>query len=1411
VAIATTQGELMATTHDRTSYHSGVEPATAVVIDPAIGAYPKNTTVQDVLEGINASIEEFGSGSRVFGKRNLNAVIYKRTTKSLYLNAYVSYGTFAHTIRMRARITNATTMSGSFAGDAYVPISVAATVSADAVIKAPVPLTFLAESGPYLRAGGLISGTFTFNAWVAHIVPFTADAVLLRNTEKRQRLRFTCYSRFVRRTEVARGLTLDAVVRVGRGASTFLYLISPQSLEPGFDQSNWNYPFPYDYNSGQYVALSSDVPANGGVQSGVIEGYSDPGGGYYAEWWMGQQYAIWAVPFADIIPSPLSTVTVEFDYRMDWSGGPAEYFNAGVHASYDMQLDVPLAATTAWTHFTGTFQLRDRYYGSEYYSAVWEIYWNRSDYPWEYRKLYFDNISMWVLSNPSALLSFTADALIFMHHEAAEMLPNNGFEYNISPWGSAHPEREGYAELVDWDGSQYDTGRGAMYVETYDVSTDEGAKGSFLARVLKGETYRLVSFVKSLGLPFLFRQKLGRFSPTHLYEPQVFATDLMNYTATDYTQWVADGVPGLTSPCWKMWQWSAGNFHIQPLPPTGSTTLGTPYGPGSALKFNVEDRFGWDTDAVPWGITWDIPGDFLEYNTYRVSFWVNGPYMGRLKFRIKAKDLSWTIDRPGPDWECRTGYDYLGYPGGGGAAGMGTTWIRIDVEFRPTASSDGIYVGIGDDDVAVPFVSYGGELYVYAPEAYEITNWNYWSSWETISTPTYSAWYPVPDALVSTYGEVGTTVRLRYEAQMDNSTPGAEVVMSIRFVRDDGTIIPSLPVPAEWALYNKIQNVFFAYQYPNRVYAWAIDTLSEAGAHTYTVEAYATPLPNYDPYPTPTLSTLYRWLIADNDDLSGYGLPDPSFVADDAVAEQYIDESDWHRVETLWTAGEDYTTVDVGLLSVDIEEDVFLVDRISLDVARLTIPAQADISSGIRMWGSFTADMLVQGWGVFASDSVFAKFVFDEGFNYVSESGPGGSWHIDPFDTPSDSGVPVLDISTNGSEVIVTNGSSLSASASLAGALPYLVQGRLQFDFWVPTSGTDTEYYAYAYPWGIAERALVLSVWQSNGADWALDLGNFDPLFTVAFTPGTWGTAAFLVDSALPDSPALGKLWKRGEAEPGEWSLIGTSYDSGPWLTSLPAPLLDFYWVQAGVTAKVDNLRVWSHYSPVTLGGTLQSDAVILRTVEGVNGTPTVSAVQTLTGTSTDFSFPDIGGTSDDLLLVFVAADYGYESSHWPQWSDVDYIKTSDGDGALTVMSSTNHSVVADQFTVSGSYNKSLAMVRLSASGTGPWRVQVVDEYLSTTYTATPTIGPATPTAAGLSLLAFVGTNYAMTWTPPTGWAEVTEIPTNWASLEVNSNSTPAGVETSVVGNASKTTAGIVSWLNVYRMDYAVKADAVIS
>jgi hypothetical protein len=262
-------------------------------------------------------------------------------------------------------------------------------------------------------------------------------------------------------------------------------------------------------------------------------------------------------------------------------------------------------------------------------------------------------------------------------------------------------------------------------------------------------------------------------------------------------------------------------------------------------------------------------------------------------------------------------------------------------------------------------------LYTYRPDVSEITGWDTFESSATYSVPAVlQEWATVPDVAVSAYGLVGSTVRLRYDARMFPTIAGGEFVALVvmrRFVRDDGkSIEPELLTSYAYGWSDEIVASAESYADPitarltkrDRIHAEAVDTFEADGHHTYTVELL---FGNFSEWMSPpdSITTTFQKLTVDSDDLSTYGIPDPSFVSDSSVAETYIDESDWHRVETLWTATENYTTVDVGLLSADIEEDVFLVDRVSLDIARLTIPAQAEILLGARAWGDFSVDAVI--------------------------------------------------------------------------------------------------------------------------------------------------------------------------------------------------------------------------------------------------------------------------------------------------------------------------------------------------------------------------------------------------------------------------------------------------------------------
>ena len=838
----------MPTQHDRTTYHSGVEPATTVVIDPAIGMYPVNTTVQDVLEGIDARFDELESGNRVFGRKILNAVIQKTPTKTLTANARIS-GTAYHTARMRARISNATTRPGSFSGHAYIPALVIGPVTADAVIKALMPKSFEAISGPFLRLYGHNEASFTADARFAYIRTMTSDAIFTRNTEKRQRLRFYAYARIViRSTGINQQLRLDAVLRKGRSSS------------------------------------------------------------------------------------------------------------------------------------------------------------------------------------------LTANALLSKHHEPAEMLPNTGFEYNIIPWTPAHPEREGWAELVDWDGSQYDTGRGAMYVETYDVSTDEGARYSGVAKILKSETYRFISFVKSLGLPFLFRQKVG-----------------------------------------------------------------------------------------------------------------------------------------------------------------------------------------------------------YSP-------------------------------------------------------------------------------------------------------------------------------------------------------------------ADEEVTEHLIDDSMWHRVETLWTADENYPTVDIGLLSADIEEDVFLVDRVSLDIARLTIPMQADILVGTRMWGDFFADAFVPLY--FKIAATFQKFVFEDLFNRVVGEGLGGSW---VQSSPT--------VSVNGDELVITGESDRNVDHSFAGSLPYIEKGIVSFDFWVPGPlGIDAsiEYITYAYPNGTLSSLPLRLVQEESGAGWfAYTSAWAERVFLGALDGYAWYSAKFLVDGDLPE-PVSVKVWLRSDTEPVDYVPLGMSVA----LTGMSVPTLDFV-VPQGLESKLDNLRVWSHHSPVSLGSVLFGNGILSRTMEGISGSPTVVATTTLQGSGTFFYVSKPSGQPGDLLLCFISVDdpnIATVTEPYGQWTRELTLPTAGADGKLEVWSIPWANASASQgFSIPGAYAKALVFMTVRASGPSlGWSIAIAATAVSDTYTTTPTINGASYALDTLAVVAFAGTSYSTTWATPSGWAEQAEVPIIYANLQVLTRTSAPAPTASVIGKPSRPTALLGAWLNVRKKSYAVWADAFI-
>jgi hypothetical protein len=1393
----------MPSQHDRTTYHSGVEPATAVVIDPAIGTYPKDTTVQDVLEGIHASIEEFGSGNRVFGKKKLNAVIQKSTTKRLYLSAYVSYGTSYHTLRMRARITNATTMPGSFSGDAYVPANVGATVSADAVIKAPVPFTFLAESGPYLVAGGLKSGSFTANARFAYIRTLTSDAIFFRNTEKRQRLRFYAFARIVRRViGVGQQLTADAIVMYTHADEIYNErVLIDMDFEDGAPQVGTlqnlaGYTYHLDY--------SADVPADGELRSLQYGCHIDPGVGQV---WYATAYAMntFAYPDRPLSSGTTRTLRADFDYRIASVGSVADavdYWVTGYIPFFGDILDTNARTrltSTEWEHVAWSSILPHLPYP---YTGTTEIYFRLSvpqttEYihaSWSSRLVLIDNLRIVSVFGIPELIpcNVTADAIITLHHEAAEMLPNNGFEYDIIPWTPAHPEREGWAELVDWDGSQHDTGRGAMYVETYDVSTDEGARGSFLARILKGETYRFVSFVKSLGLPFMFRQKLGRFIPTSDYEKQTFTTG--DYTVTTAVQWAIDP----TSSCWVMWPAIYSDYFGISAAVT-SSTIGTPYGPGDALRLTFPS-----TSYPGFGVAWNIPGEFLDDRTYRVRFWLGGypwytgynpptHYDGPLHFKVTNAAGEWAIIRPA---------HWYSVPAIMWPYGTSYEWVSIEMEFRPPSGTTDVLVGFGKVPNGPDYTR--GQLWTYAPEVYEVTNLDTYTDTATVASPSSTVWSPVPLATVSTYGQVGSVVRLRYDAELTTQITNRgtiPIIWYVRFVRNDGKIIDSL-TSNSWSG-------------SGVMYGWALDTLEVAGHYSYTVE-----VKTYSGYSTYDFTTNKRSLTVDSDDMSAYSSqPDPDFVADSSLMEHIIDDSDWHRVETLWTADEDYPRVDIGLLSVDVEEDVFLVDRVSLDIARLTIPAQADILVGTRMWGDFLSDSSIAPW--FRMDAyltLVVVLVFEDDFNRTVPDGIGGRWHIDPFDTVRGAD-QMPTVSVDGSALVVAAPEGNYTYVSFVGSLPYVTVGsRIQFDFWIPAGSTDTEYVMYVYPFGIDQRSVMVMVYQpfydDDPAEWALDLGGWDPLYTKTFEPDTWGTAAFLVIDAT--IPVLGKLWKRGEAEPEEWSDISLGYSTSSYLGNLPAPLLDFYWIEAGMTAKVDNIQVWMS-GTVTYGNTLQSDAVISSTREGIFSTPTIvysdygTQIGSLTYVYPGMSFP--GAVDGDLVVFIVAGDYCPSVTHaYPNWTRQSRIQTVLNDASLDVWTVPYEElgITNAPFRIDGNYQKSWAFIVLHTVGANDWAADIAGTVNSDTYSSNPTISDAATLWSGLSLISFAGSNSATAWSAPTGWDEVVAVVPDWAQLHVSSKEYAKSEGLSVTGVPTKVTAQLGVWVNFYKKPYAFVADAVI-
>lgn len=337
----------------------------------------------------------------------------------------------------------------------------------------------------------------------------------------------------------------------------------------------------------------------------------------------------------------------------------------------------------------------------------------------------------------------------------------------------------------------------------------------------------------------------------------------------------------------------------------------------------------------------------------------------------------------------------------------------------------------------------------------------------------------------------------------------------------------------------------------------------------------------------------------------------------------------------------------------------FSLDAIKAGGFTLNAVLRATISS------SFALDAVVRAPNSFFLSAVIMAPVFVDLFDRVVAQGLGNAWVWTNWDAELFG--PFAEQGPQDARAFVTgNWAQLNESApgfpffESYGGLPWISQGWIQFDFWVPDTTNinevDTTYGVVStqdeFIVGTSEN---IGLGGGGGAEWIATGWGHTGFYSFTPTPSSWYTVRFELGLGATDRV---KVWPQGTAVPGTWQDIGTNtggaYDKR-------GAYLDFYFTPDYEPAKVDNLIIWTIEYPWTQssGFNLQAvipphfsldavlsrgfhfDAIRRRTMgDGTAGVTVVNSTGAAFSGSTGFSVSAPSGSqAGDLLIAAISFD----------------------------------------------------------------------------------------------------------------------------------------------------------------------------